>query len=282
MKISLLTLITAVVSIIGGLELANAAETRQPEPSTPRTIVVHEQDAPPIIRAALEQSTLIELPPEEKVMRVFGGDTENWKFSAGHVPSRFLSVKPKVANETTDVHIISDHGNEYSFQLEEISKDSDPHYDAKIFVTPGDKGGKEKLEEAPVFIPAADVKDLIARLQKEADTAKAAEEKTQKSIQTEEEEYKSHYPGTLHFDYTWDQAKGKSIGLHQVWRDDRFTYLRGSFQETPALYEVKDGKGSLVNFDYSSGLYTVPKMLEEGYLAIGKKKVTFRRTGGGN
>jgi type IV secretion system protein VirB9 len=70
--------------------------------------------------------------------------------------------------------------------------------------------------------------------------------------------------------------------LEQVWRDDKFTYLRGHFQETPALYEVKDGKGSLINFDFSNGLYTVPKELDKGYLAIGKKKVEFHRDAEGN
>jgi type IV secretion system protein VirB9 len=149
-------------------------------------------------------------------------------------------------------------------------------------VAPGDNNGKERLEQTPVFVPAADVKDLIAKLQMEADTAKTEEQKARKAVETEEEAFKSHYPGTLHFDYTFDQTKAKSLGLQQVWWDDKFTYLRGNFQETPALYEVKDGKGSLINYDFSSGLFTVPKTLQEGYLAIGKQKVTFRRTGGGN
>jgi hypothetical protein len=70
--------------------------------------------------------------------------------------------------------------------------------------------------------------------------------------------------------------------LREIWHDDKFTYLRGQFQETPALYEVKDGKPSLINFDFSDGLYTVPKELDNGYLAIGKKKVTFHRVEGGN
>ena len=83
----------------------------------------------------------------------------------------------------------------------------------------------------------------------------------------------------MHFDYTWDQAKGKALGLQQIWRDDKFTYLRGQFQETPALYEVKDKKPSLINFDFNAGLYTVPKELDNGYLAIGKQKVEFHRTG---
>ena len=81
----------------------------------------------------------------------------------------------------------------------------------------------------------------------------------------------------MHFDYTWDKSKGKTLGLQQIWRDDKFTYLRGQFQETPALYEVKDKKPSLINFDFSNGLYTVPKELDNGYLAIGKQKVEFHR-----
>ena len=66
--------------------------------------------------------------------------------------------------------------------------------------------------------------------------------------------------------------------MQQIWRDDKFTYLRGQFQETPALYEVKDKKPSLINFDFSNGLYIVPKKLDSGYLAIGKQKVDFHRT----
>jgi hypothetical protein len=42
-------------------------------------------------------------------------------FDGGHVASRFISVKPKIANSTTDLHIVSDHGNEYTLQLREVS-----------------------------------------------------------------------------------------------------------------------------------------------------------------
>ncbi len=68
--------------------------------------------------------------------------------------------------------------------------------------------------------------------------------------------------------------------MQQIWHDDKFTYLRGQFQETPALYELKDGKGSLINFDFNDGLYTVPKQLDNGYLTIGKQKVDFHRIDG--
>ncbi len=54
--------------------------------------------------------------------------------------------------------------------------------------------------------------------------------------------------------------------------------MRGQFQETPALYEVKDKKPSLINFDFANGLFTIPKHVDNGYLAIGKQRVEFHRT----
>jgi type IV secretion system protein VirB9 len=254
----------------------DAAVSRPLQPSAPRTIVVSEAATPPQIRAGLLQSTLIVLPPEEKVASVFAGDTIAWVFDGGRVASRFISVKPKVANGSTDIHIVSDHGNEYTLQLTEISNDTDPHFDSKVFISPGDQAAKDRLTQLPVFVPAAD----LDKAKQEAATAQAAQAAELKAEQTKAEQYRSEYPGSLHFDYIWDARKGKELGLQQIWRDDKFTYLRGVFQETPALYELKDGKGSLINFDFSAGLYTVPKQLEDGYLAIGKQKVEFHRLGG--
>jgi type IV secretion system protein VirB9 len=264
-----------------GLTFAAASAFAAPDqphplsPSAPRAVTVSAADAPPVIRTGLLQSTLVALPPEEKVATVFGGDTVNWAFDGGHVPSRFLSIKPKVANATTDIHIISDHGNEYTLQLREISGDQDPHFDANVFIEPGDKDAKDRLAELPVFVPASE----LDKVKKDAADAKAAEAGERKTEEAKNEEYRSQYPGTLHFDYTWDQSKGKALGLQEIWRDDKFTYLRGQFQETPALYELKDKKPSLINFDFNNGLYTIPKELENGYLAIGKQKVEFHRAG---
>jgi type IV secretory pathway VirB9-like protein len=111
-----------------GLALTGAASASGPStpapkplaPSAPRTVVVSEADTPPVVRAGLLQSTLILLPAEEKVANVFAGDTVDWVFDGGHVASRFISIKPKVANSTTDVHIVSDHGNEYTLQLRSV------------------------------------------------------------------------------------------------------------------------------------------------------------------
>jgi len=269
------------MAISCGLAIAATAHaaTDQPhhlQPAAPRTVTVSEADVPPAIRAGLLQATLIMLPAEEKVANVFAGDTVDWVFDGGHVASRFISVKPKVANTTTDIHIVSDHGNEYTLQLREVSSDADPHFDSKVFVVPGDKAAKDRLTDLPVFVPAAD----LDKAKQEAAAAKAAQTAELRAEDTKAENYRSQYPGKLHFDYVWDAKKATALGLEQIWRDDKFTYLRGQFQETPALYETKDGKGSLINFDFANGLYTVPKQLDNGYLSIGKKKVDFRRVEG--
>jgi type IV secretory pathway VirB9-like protein len=253
----------------------HATGTAHPlQPSAPRTVAVSESQTPPVIRAGLLQSTLIVLPAEEKVANVFAGDTVDWVFDGGHVASRFISVKPKMANGSTDIHIVSDHGNEYTLELREVSSDDDAHYDSKVLIEPADKSSKDKLTQLPVFVPAAD----FDKAKQEAAAAQAAQTATLKAEQAKEETYRSQYPGSLHFDFVWDEKKGKELGLQQIWRDDKFTYLRGQFQETPALYEVKDKKPSLINFDFSNGLYIVPKELDSGYLAIGKQKVDFHRS----
>ncbi len=271
------------IAIAASLVLASASMRALPpahslEPSTPRNVNVSESTAPPVIRAGLLQSTLIVLPAEEKVANVFAGDTVDWVFDGGHVASRFISIKPKLAGSSTDVHIVSDHGNEYTLQLREISGQEDTHFDSKVFINAGDKTAQQRLTELPVFVPAAD----LDKAKEEAATAKAAQAAERKAEDAKAEQYRSQYPGSLRFDYAWDEKKGKTLGLQEIWHDDKFTYLRGRFQETPALYELKDKKLSLINFDFSNGLYTVPKQLNNGYLAIGKQKVEFHRTAGSN
>ena len=125
-------------------------------------------------------------------------------------------------------------------------------------------------------MPAAD----LDKAKQEAANAQAAQTAELKAEEAKAEQYRSQYPASLHFDYTWDRSKARALGLEEVWRDDKFTYLRGHFHETPALYELKDKKGSLINFDFNGGLYTVPKQVDNGYLVIGKEKVEFHRVEG--
>lgn len=238
----------------------------------PRTVVVGEGSVVDIYVSQF-QDTLIVLPPSEKVRQTFVGDSANWMLTTGksEEPTRYISIKVKdpIVKQTT-VNVLSDHDKSYTFRLI-MSAD---HCDSKVFIDP-DSQLSQELAKPPVFVPAGEVD----RAKKDAADAKTAAEQSIKQeeakAQSESESFRAKYPGTLRFDYHWDQKEGDKLGVLQIFRDDRFTYIAAQPQETPTLYEVKDGKPSLVNFDFANGLYTVPKRIERGYLAIGKQRMNF-------
>ncbi len=96
--------ILAAIATSGMLFAADSHTPQALEASSPRATIVMDAGAPPRIRAGLLHSRLIVLPEQEKVATVFGRDTSSWIFDGGHVPSRFISIKPKLANAATDVH----------------------------------------------------------------------------------------------------------------------------------------------------------------------------------
>jgi type IV secretion system protein VirB9 len=238
----------------------------------PRSVVVSERSVVDVYVSQF-QDTLIVLPLAEKVRQTFVGDSANWVLTTGksEEPTRYISVKVKepIVKQTT-VNVLSDHDKSYTFRLI-MSAD---HCDSKIFID-SDSQLSEELAKPPVFVPAAEVD----RAKKDAADVKAAADRAIKQeeakARNESESFRAKYPGTLRFDYRWDQKEGDKLGVVQIFRDDRFTYIAAQPQETPTLYEVKDGKPSLVNFDFANGLYTIPKRIERGYLAIGKQRMNF-------
>jgi len=62
-----------------------------------------------------------------------------------------------------------------------------------------------------------------------------------------------------------------------IYHDSKFTYIKAEPEETPTLYEIRDGKPNLVNFEYKDGVYIAEKVIDRGYLAIGKSRLLFVR-----
>jgi type IV secretion system protein VirB9 len=65
--------------------------------------------------------------------------------------------------------------------------------------------------------------------------------------------------------------------VRSVWHDGQFTYIKADATELPALYEVKDGSPALVNFQVEHVTYVVPKVIDRGYLALGKARFEFQQ-----
>ena len=90
--------------------------------------------------------------------------------------------------------------------------------------------------------------------------------------------FRSAYPSTLRFDYALGRGASKApFRVAAMWRDERFTYIRADPEEAPALYEERDGKPSLVPYDFAEGLYVTRRPLADGWLRIGKRQLRFRR-----
>jgi type IV secretion system protein VirB9 len=80
----------------------------------------------------------------------------------------------------------------------------------------------------------------------------------------------------MRFDYTFSEKERNKppFNIEAAWHDDRFTYIRAHPTEAPALYELKDGKPNLVQFElHPDGTYFIPKILGNSYLQVGKKKL---------
>ena len=63
--------------------------------------------------------------------------------------------------------------------------------------------------------------------------------------------------------------------MSAIYHDGRFTYIRANATELPSLYEFRDDAPNLVSFQVERGVYIVPKVIEQGYLAIGKQRLYF-------
>src|ERR1700740_542524 len=99
-----------------------------------RTVQYHAQDIVPI-RAKLKYTTLIEVPPSEKIMEAATGDKEFWVVD---VVGNFCFVHPAKAGISSNLNLITDKGNIYSFTLQDVS-DSSAVPDLKVLVQPVDR-----------------------------------------------------------------------------------------------------------------------------------------------
>jgi type IV secretion system protein VirB9 len=42
---------------------------------------------------------------------------------------------------------------------------------------------------------------------------------------------------------------------------------------------MKDGKPNLISYELRDGTYVIPKVMDSGYLQLGKKRMEFKRRG---
>jgi type IV secretory pathway VirB9-like protein len=225
------------------------------------------------LKAKLRYTTLIVLPKNEQILDFTCGDKEFWIVNG---TQNFAYVKPARANSQTNLNLITANGNVYSFVLSEVSGSAEVEPDLKVFVQPKDGPMISALQGPPKFVSAVQLEDYRQQIEMAKEETRQTKNTAQSTIDREVTKFRGDYPTGLKFVYHFERDQ-KPFLVDAIYHDDKFTYIRAHPQETPALYEIQDGKPNLINFEYRNGTYIVSKILDSGYLTIGKARMNFVR-----
>jgi type IV secretory pathway VirB9-like protein len=239
-----------------------------------RTVKYAETDIIPI-HAKIRFSTLIVLPVNEEILDATTGDKEFWIINGAH---NLCYLHPAQQGIRSNLNLITSTGHVYSFLLTEISNEPNVEPDLKIFVERKEESTINGAAGVPPLARASEVQAyktaVDAARAESAQAAQAAQERAQKEIS----QYREQYAGKLQFDYTYNAKAARApFSVSAIYHDDKFTFIKCSAQEKPTIYEVKDAKPNLINFELAGGVYVIPKIVDQGYLALGKKKLSFGR-----
>ena len=229
------------------------------------------------IHAKIRFSTLIVLPVDEEILDATTGDKEFWIINGAH---NLCYLHPAQQGIHSNLNLITSTGHVYSFLLTEISNEPSVEPDLKVFVERKEESTIAGSSGVPPLARASEVqayKTAVDAARTEAAQAvQAADQRAQREIT----QYREQYAGRLAFDYSYSSKGAHApFSVTAIYHDDKFTYIKSSAQEKPTIYEIKDGKPNLINFDLANGVYVIPKIVDQGYLAVGKKKLTFERHG---
>lgn len=213
------------------------------------------------IRAKMRYTTLIQLPSAEKILEVATGDKDFWIIDA---VGNYCFLHPAKEGIHSNLNLITNKGNVYSFTLDD---DETAGPDLKVVIEPSDPTSLAAANGITRFVPASEVTAVEAQ-------ARIAKTRAATAV----EEFRADYPTErLQFDYAFHNKKPFDVSA--IYHDDRFTYIKSTAPEKFSVYEVKDGKPDLINFQLKGDTYVIPRIVDQGYLRIGKHKLAFERKG---
>jgi type IV secretion system protein VirB9 len=211
------------------------------------------------VKAKMHYTSLIQLPMTEKIMQAATGDKDYWIID---VVGNYCFLHPAKAGIHSNLNLITDKGNVYSFMLDDEETDSP---DLKVVIEPSDASSLSGAQNGLTFVPASELAASRAQIQTAHDHA-----------EQQVEQFRAEYPTkALKFDYVFRNKKPFDVSA--IYHDGHFTYVRSSAPEKFAVYQLQDGKPDLINFQLKDDTYVIPKVVDQGYLQLGKHKLTFQR-----
>jgi type IV secretion system protein VirB9 len=242
------------------LLLGLATTVAHGQQTTARLVKYHANDIVSV-HAKMRYTTLIQLPPTEKILEVATGDKDFWIIDT---VGNYCFLHPAKEGIHSNLNLITDKGTVYSFVLDDVES-GDP--DLKVVIEPSDPSSLAAANGAGKLVSSGEVEAARAQAQVAQTHAAAAVE-----------QFRADYPtSALRFDYTFHDKKPFDVSA--IYHDDKFTYIKSSASEKFSIYELKDGKPDLITFQLKDGTYVIPTVVDKGYLEIGKHKLNFERKG---
>ena len=257
----------------------HASPTHAATEATARVVKYSKEDIVPV-RAKLRFSTLIVLPEDEEILDFTTGDKEFWIVNGAH---NLCYIHPAQAGIRSNLNLITASGHVFSFLLVEISNQPNVEPDLKLFIEPKEGSGIAVNSGLRGYVSASEAQAYKKELETLRSETAAHIQVAEAHVADQLNQFRSGYATKLQFDYPLDaKANREPFLVTAIYHDDAFTYIRCGAREKPALYEIKDGKPNLISFQVENGVYIAPKIIDAGYLAIGKKKLPFTRHTTGN
>ena len=225
------------------------------------------------VTTRIRHTTVIQLPAHETILDFIVGDSEYWHLTGA---ANLAFLKPIGERVTTNVALVCESGRIYSFLVTERA--APPHLVVRIGA---DGAAQPAIGHVPAFVARSRVAEyqLMAEASQHAVLAVQAEaEETiaaaHHAATAQMDTFRATYPTQLKFPYQLDdKALRWPFLVEGMWHDGQFTYVRSTAQETPALYENKDGQPSLVPYDLEEdGLFVVRRLIGRGWLQIGRER----------
>jgi len=204
-----------------------------------------------------------------KILDFACGDKEFWIINGNE---NFAYVKPAKTGATTNLNLITASGNIYTFVLIEVSGSEGAEPDLKVFVEPTEQSMISTADKSARFLSTHELDTYRQQIDADKEEIRRLNESARAAIDSQVGKFLS----ALQFSYHFESNK-KPFNIRAIFNDEHFTYIKGSPDETPSLYEVRDKKPNLLNFTFKDGTYIADRVINHGYLVIGKNFFQFVR-----
>ncbi len=244
-----------------------------------KRVYLEDLDRDIVVQARVRHTSVIVLPDQEQILDFVAGDSDTWAVSGA---ANVAYVKPGEENARTNLALVCASGNIYSFRIYEDKRaetDLIVYVEYEPLMRGGEARGRRPTPHEPKFISSMDVAVYREAAQQAEKNAQQAWEQAERRLQAAIDQFRAGYPTLIRFEYNLEKnAERAPFAIAGMWHDGRFTYIRSNAAESPALYESRDGKPSLVAYELTpDGLYIVKRVLQHGHFQIGKKRAKWRR-----